>query len=302
MRMLISVALIALVCVAEFLPGGYARVGQSGDERPLPELNAFLSGIKANLKSDRLLLSDYSYTMRSDTKYIDRKGRTQRTQVREYEVYPSLERDKTYRKLISKDGKLLAPEQLAEQDREHAGKAEASARKLSKESPRDRNRRLEKDAGEERKEREVIEELLKLYQFSILGRESVDDRSAIRMQFIPRPDFEPRTADAKILKKLRGYAVISEEDLQIIRVSVELIDDFSLGLGLLARVHKGSHLIFVRRKINDEIWLPAEFHFAGSARALIFKQLRVEATNTFSDYKKYSVSSSYEIMDREQRP
>jgi hypothetical protein len=302
MRDPILFMLFTLLCIAGSLPYGYDQAQQSLDSRPLPELNSFLSGIKENLKSDRNLLSEYTYTMRSDTQYLDRENRVKKTETREYEVYPSLDEDKAYQKLISKDGKPLNPKQLADQDREYSRNAEARAQRLSRESKNDRDQRLAKGAEEKRKEREVIEDLLKLYQFSILGRESVDDRSAIRLQFTPRTDYEPRTADAKILKKLRGYALISEEDMQIVRVSVELIDDYALGLGLLARVHKGSQLTFVRRKVNNEIWLPAEFHFVGSARAFLLKQFRIEATSVFSDYKKYSVSSSYEFMDKKSQP
>jgi len=124
----------------------------------------------------------------------------------------------------------------------------------------------------------------------------IDSHSAIYIKFTPKSQYRPQTKDGHIMKKLCGRALVSDSDYQIIRVDVELNEDLSFGLGLLARMHKGATLRFMRRKINNEIWLPAEFELIGSARVLLLKQLRVESTSFFSEYKKYSVSSTYELM------
>jgi len=68
-----------------------------------------------------------------------------------------------------------------------------------------------------------------------------------------------------------------------------------LGLGLLARLHKGSRASLLRRKVNGEIWLPAQARFSGSARLLLFKGLRLDGLSEYSDYRKFQVATSTDI-------
>jgi hypothetical protein len=273
----------------------FAQPASFQDSRPLPELNAFLARIKDNLKSDRLLLSQYTYSMKSTTRYLDKESRIKKTEIREYEVYPSLDEDMPYQKLISENGRPLDSGKLEEQDQKYKKKADARARKLAGERNSDQEQRMAREAEESRKERETIEDLLRLYAFTLLRREIIDGHSAIWIEFTPKSQYQPQTRDGDLLKKFGGRALISDTDYQVIRVDAELINDLHFGLGLLARVQKGAQLSFIRRKVNNEIWLPAEFRFSGSARVLLLKQLRVESTSLFSDYKKYSVSSTYEF-------
>jgi hypothetical protein len=288
--------LVSLFCFAYPSARDFAQTPTSPESRPLPELSDFLDRIKDNLKSDRLLQCQYTYNMKSSTRYLDKQGRVKKIENREYEVYPSLDEDMAYERLISKDGRPLDAAKLDEQDRKYKKKADARSRRLAGERKSDQEERLAKEAEESRKERETIEDLLKLYEFTLLRREMIDSHSAIWMEFTPKSQYRPQTKDGNILKKLRGRALVSESDYQIIRVDVELSEDLSFGLGLLARMHKGATLRFMRRKINNEIWLPAEFELIGSARVLLLKQLRVESTSFFSEYKKYSVSCTYELM------
>ena len=69
----------------------------------------------------------------------------------------------------------------------------------------------------------------------------------------------------------------------------------SFGLGLLARVHKGSRAAFQRRKVNDEAWLPAVATYTASARVALVKVMRRGGTSEFSGYKKFNVDTSTTI-------
>jgi hypothetical protein len=294
LRLIRACILSGLLCLLLLSARGLAQT----ENQPLPELNAFLMKVRENLKSDRLLLSRYTFDMEETVHQLDKEGQVRKNEVHVYEVYPSLEEDMTYQRLISENGKPVDAKKLEEQDRKFSKKAESRARGLAKEHKSDQEERLAKEAEESKKERETIEDLFKLYEFTLLRREIVDGHSGILIRFTPKTQYEPQTKDGRILKKVGGQALIGETDYQVIRIDAELVDDYSIGLGLLARVYKGAQLMFLRRKVNNEIWLPAEFRFVGSARALLFKQLRIESTTIFSNYKKYSVSSSFEFSPR----
>jgi hypothetical protein len=49
-----------------------------------------------------------------------------------------------------------------------------------------------------------------------------------------------------------------------------------------------------RRRINEEVWLPAKAHVTGSARILLLKKIEINTINEYSDYRKYTVDASIE--------
>ena len=260
--------------------------------RNLPELESFLQGVRLNLRSDRLLQSQYTYNMKQTKVHLDKEGNPKRYEVDEFEVFPSLDDEYTYMRQIVKDGQPLGPEEIEKQDRSHDKKLKKRAKELEEEDVDERTRRLRKEAEEKRKEDMIIDELFRLYEISMVRRETIDGYPSILLEFYPHPDFKPSTREGKVLAKLAGKAWFCEEDYQLIRSEVEFIDNVSFGKGLLARLHKGTKTSIQRRRINDEIWLPAKAHVQGSARILLFKKIRINTINEYSDYRKYDVDAS----------
>ena len=78
----------------------------------------------------------------------------------------------------------------------------------------------------------------------------------------------------------------------VVKLEAEAIDNLSFGLGVLARLHKGARLSFLRRKVNGEVWLPAVVNYQGSARVGLLFMLRRSGTSEFSGYRKYTVDTS----------
>jgi hypothetical protein len=258
----------------------------------LPELDAFLRGVREHLRSDRLLQIQYTYNLKETETQLDKKGNPKKIEVKEYEVYPSLDEEFNYMRLISKNGSPLDPEKIEKQDREHDKKMREQARDLEKEGTDEHTRRLQREAKEKHKEDEIIDELFRLYDIKMAGREMLDGRSAIQLTFQPFPNAKPSLKEGKILVKVAGRVWFCEEDHQLMRLEADLIDNISFGLGLLARLNKGAKAIFVRRRVNDEVWLPAEAHFSGTARVLLLKGIRIKTDSEYSNYKKFTVDAS----------
>ncbi len=275
-----------------FVAALQSGVAAEKSTKNLPELDAFLQGVRANLRSDRLLQSQYTYNMKQTKVHLDKEGNPKRYEVDEFEVFPSLDDEYTYVRQIVKDGKPLDPEKIKKQDRSHDKKLKKRAKDLEKEGDDERTRRLQKEAEEKRKEDLIIDELFRLYEISLVRRDFIDGYPAILLEFYPRPDFKPSSKEAKVLAKLAGNAWFCEEDHQLIRSEVEFIDNVSFGKGLLARLHKGTKALIQRRRINEEIWLPAKAHVTGSARILLFKKIRINTINEYSNYRKFDVNAS----------
>jgi hypothetical protein len=284
-----AICLLSMLC----LPWVHGRipVQNAAQEKDLPELNELLPHVRERLRSDRLLLSQYTYTEKQTVRKLDSQGRTTSSEERIYEVYPDPEEELTYRRLIAVNGKPTSEKDIAKSDREHEKKRMKRIENLEREGIDERARRLAKQEEEKRKEEAILDEITQLYRFALEGRVRIDGYPAVVLNFEPRPEYKPRSREAKMLAKMAGRVWICEEDYELIRVEVHLVDNISFGLGLLARLSKGATAAFQRRKINDEIWLPTEARFTGSARALLLIRRRVDTTIEYSDHMKFRVDA-----------
>ena len=68
-----------------------------------------------------------------------------------------------------------------------------------------------------------------------------------------------------------------------------MIEDLPIAFSL-GKLYKGTTGSFCRRKVNNEIWLPAEVRFSGIGRALV-RKFNVDSVVQYSDYRKFSVET-----------
>jgi hypothetical protein len=259
--------------------------------RPLPDARAFLDEVRRNIRSDDALLEQYTFTEKRIEKRLDGKGAIKKIKTETFEVYPSAEPGKMYRRLVARDDVPIPPSELASQDRKQEERTEASERKRAAEDDAARARRAAEEEKERREEQQVVDEVFRMDDIRVEGREILNGRPAVVVSFAPRPGYRPVTRAAKVIQKLAGRAWIDEQDRQLVRIEARLLENLGVGPARLARLQKGAETYFVRRKVNDEIWLPAEARFTGAARVLLFFGGRVDAIFQYGDYRKFSVAT-----------
>jgi hypothetical protein len=273
--------------------------GDRPDDRPLPDARAFLDEVRKNMQSDDALLEQYTFTEKRTERRMDGKGDVKKIKSETYEVYPSAEPGKMYRRLVARDDVPVAKAELDAQDRKQEAKTEASERKATQEDEAAKARRQAKEEEDRRKEQEVVDEVFRMDDIVVEGRENLNGRPTIVVAFTPKPGYKPVTEGARVIQKLAGRAWVDEQDRQLVRLEAKLIDNLGVGPARLARLQKGAVSYFYRRKVNDEIWLPAEARFTGSAKALLVFSVKVDALFQYSDYKKFSVSTDSQTDSNE---
>jgi hypothetical protein len=270
--------------------------------KPLPDARPFLEAVRESLRSDEALFADYTFTEKNVETKLDGKGAVKSRTTKIYEVYPSTRLGRIYRRLVMVDGKPVDPKQLADEDRKQDEKTEKRRLERENETAEQKQRRAQRDEERRRREREVVEELFQMDDIQVAGREMLNGRSTILVTFHPKPGFRPRTKGGKVLQKLAGRAWIDEEERQLVKIDAELLDGLGVGPAGVFRLQKGARAYFERRRVNGEIWLPAQAHFVGAAKVLLFVLGRLDARSEYSDYRKFSVSSEAEVGDVEQTP
>ncbi len=230
------------------------------------------------------LLARYTYTTVSTDNRYEKDGSLGSSESETHEVM--MLAGSPYEKLIAKDGELLS-EKDAEKEQE----------KLDKEL----HNRL-KDPGKERaewekeraEEREFLQEVPDAFTFTLLGEEVVNGRPAWKIHAEPREDFEPQHSQAKTFQKFRATFWVDQEDYQWARADLELIDTLSWGWFVL-RFAPGGRITFEQKSLNDEIWLPINFHIRADARVALLKTIRAEINVDYSDYHRFETES--QIVD-----
>jgi hypothetical protein len=272
--------LLALVLVAT----------PAAQDQPLPDYETFAAQVRMHLATDEERQSGYMFLERRVEQKVDASGKLKDEAVKVFEVFPGLPGESRYRRLIEENGRPLSADKLEKQDREHQKDVEAYVRSLTDISKSQKAKReLEM---ERRKYAAAVDDLFRIYDIQMVRRETVEGHDTIFATLTPKAGVRPQTDDGKIMRHFKARAWISESDYELVRAEIEAVDDLSFGLGLLARVHKGTVATYERRKVDEETWLPKQVTWTASARVLLVRRLRLRGVAEFSNYRKFTVDTS----------
>lgn len=284
--MVFQVLALIVVLAASALAGGQAPTS------PVPDRDAFVAEVRARLRTDEELQSRYTYSEKRQQIRVSKLGKVQLGQTRLFQVYPSPEPGQTYRRLMAVDGVPLNPDVLKARDEARQKSLVDQAAIRARETPRERMRRERKEADARQEQQETVDDVFRVYEIDLVGRETVDGYQSVVATLEPRPNVSTRSTVGKYFSKFRGRAWVSEHDHQVVKVEMEAVENLLVGWGILGRVHKGSRMLVERRKINDEVWLPARVTFEVAGRSLLVRKFSVRAVTEFSEYRKFDVATS----------
>jgi hypothetical protein len=126
----------------------------------------------------------------------------------------------------------------------------------------------------------------------LVGRDVIDGHRVIVAAMKPRTGVSTRSQPGRYFPKVGGMVWVSEDDDQVVKVQFETLSDIFVGWGFLGRVNTGSRLTLERRRVNEEVWLPARTTIDLTGRTLLVRSFSVQAATEFSDYKKSRVSTT----------
>lgn len=231
---------------------------------------------RANYKKQR----DYTYLEREVQKKLDGKGQVKSTAVRTYEVMAIY--GEQFERLIEKDDKPLSEKDAAKEEE----RIQREVEKRKNEGEEERAKRQAEEEKQRAKNREFVGDVAEAYNFRLVGSELLNGRDAWVIAGEPRAGFEPHGTAARFLSKFHGRMWIDKSDMQLVHLDVEATDTVSLGW-VLARVHKGTRIVYEQIRVNDEVWLPGYLNFKLDARIALFKGYHEEAEQTYRDYRKF---------------
>ena len=244
------------------------------------EIRQLIRKVADNDLANDKLQRNYTYLQREEEHRLDGKGRVTSTEVKTSEILEIY--GEQVERLISKNDKPLS----AKDARKEEEKIQKLIDKRKNESAEDREKREEKEEREREEGRKFVTEVADAYNFRLADIESQDGRATYVIDAEPRPGYQPHMKEARILTKVRGRVWIDKEESQLTKFDIQCIDTISYGL-VLARIHKGTRIIYQQTRVNDEVWLPQYVSLKLDARVALLKEFNLEDDITYRDYKKF---------------
>ncbi len=273
--------LAVAACLLVLAAGGVGAAGPADD--PLPELDVLLQRFREGLRANAELFGQYKMRQKITRREREGDGRIKRTRTQVFEVRPNAWGTPAEWILVSEDGKSLSAERI-EKARREVSEAQPT-------SDRDRAKLLVKTNRQHRKMEQTIDEVFRVTKGTIVGRATIDGHSTIEVAFEPRAGARHTSTIGRVLGKSSGRIWISEADHQLVRFEAEAIETILYGWGLVARIHEGTRLEFLRRYIDGSAWLPASYRVTGSVRMLLVRRRQIDSTSEFFEYERIDAGS-----------
>jgi hypothetical protein len=240
-----------------------------------------------DLENDKRL-RDYTYIEREEEHRLDGYGKVKKTESTTSEVLV-IYGEQVERK-IAKDDKPLSDEEARKEEE----RIQKITDKRKNESDSERRKRLDKEEKEREEDRKFVLEIADAFNFRLIGSEILDGRDTWVLDAVPRPGYEPKRREAKVLPKLKGRIWIDKAETQWVKLDVVTTDTISFGL-FLARFHNGSRIVVDTTRVNDEVWLPKHVSAHVDVRLALVKNYNEDLEQTFRDYKKFRTDTKITV-------
>ncbi|MGH9353796.1 MAG: hypothetical protein ACRD2G_16815 [Terriglobia bacterium] len=246
----------------------------------LPDITTLLKQVQKNqerLEQDR---EKYTFTDVEEQDDVTRGGRVKKKTVNQYDVF--FLHGYLIQRLVKKDGKLLSAAAQKKED--------ARVRRLVEKY----ERKAEKKSGQE--DSQVgVGVFLRTSQFTHARWERLRGREVLAFDFHPNPDYRPETLAEKIAYCLAGEAWIDAQAREVVRLQAGFDSSYKIAGGLLASLEKGTTVALEQTFVDGDVWLPSYFSIHARGRLLLFKGVRLNLEDHYSDYRVFNVESLSKI-------
>jgi len=241
----------------------------------LPDGNDLVRELAQKQRRWEEILDSYTYDVEVVRDDLDKEDRVTKRESRRYEVF--YVKGRPIRRLVAEEGRPLGTERQARVDREVKEKVDAiNEQRVAQELPAVR-----------------LSAILERYDFRSVGREAIDGRPAIVLEFTALPGSR-RLAHDDVLRNLAGRVWMDEAEREVVRAEVRNIAGMKFFLGLGASVSAVSGT-FEFRKVGDTLWLPVRDETRATGRMLLFKTFRTRVVHTYGNFRRFDVQAEEKL-------
>jgi hypothetical protein len=150
------------------------------------------------------------------------------------------------------------------------------------EEQRKHKQRQEKDAEQVRR---LVRALPDAFLYEYDGTEPGPHGELVRLKFRSNPRYDPPSRETIIYTGMEGTMVVEPRELRLVRMDATLIEDATLGWGLLARLNKGGRFTLKQALLPDGEWVTTRMTLDFTGKAFLFKTIRIKQKQSISDFR-----------------
>lgn len=279
-----AVPLLAILMASFLLESAVGRAQTSGADHPIPDITLLLKDVEKNQKKIDQTREKYACTEVEEQDHLSKQGKLKKRTFKEYEIFFIGGRE--IQRLVKKNGKRLR----AAQQRKEDARVRKQVEKYEKQLARRKSGDDPDGIG--------ISVFLRTSQFDHARWTRYRNQEVIAFDFAPNSAYKPRTFAEKVAHSLAGEVWVDPQAHTIVRLEAWFDHPVKIGGGLLASLDKGTTVAIEQALVNHEVWLPSYLEFHGSARLLLFKGIRMNVIDRYSDYRVFHVKSFEKVASR----
>jgi hypothetical protein len=120
------------------------------------------------------------------------------------------------------------------------------------------------------------------FVFNYAGREG----DLIKLSFRPNLNFNPPSLDARVFHGMEGELWVEGKQERLAAINGHLMEDVKFGGGLLGHLDRGGHFEVRQVEVAAGHWEMAVMAVDMRGKALLFKTINVQQTETRSDFQR----------------
>lgn len=247
-----------------------ARLSAAGvPTNALPSVETVLKGIVARAEADarveREFEARYSFIHAKAREEYNLKGKLKKREIEKQVHDPA----------IPESG--AGPSPAKEGKRANTGRGHVPSKAASDDEPPDR--------AYERKDVLVNDELMRRFQFTLVGREVLEGLPLLKLDFRPAADGPPaKGLLERLASRVAGTVWVDEADFTVARISLYLTEKVNVGAGVLGSV-SAFECWFERRKTDDGLWYPRRVDWRVECREFLVNKI-IEQRETWDEVRR----------------
>lgn len=193
-------------------------------------------------------------------------------------------------RLIAVDGKPLSP--VAEAD-------EIARLDTLAAHPEQQEKRHRSELEDAKRVSALLKLLPDAMTYTIEGTEACGNGECYRMSFRPKRGWSGPALESDLLRGVAGEIWVDKKQQQLVRLNANFIADVNFGLGLLAKLYRGSTAQMEQPDVGLEIrhgkqdWELTRMALDINGKALLFKAVDVKTVEQTSHFAEVSSELDY---------
>ncbi len=125
----------------------------------------------------------------------------------------------------------------------------------------------------------------------------------VKLAFRPNPSYQPPSRVEEVLTGMQGHILVDAVHYRIASIDGILFKSVGFGWGILGHLNAGGHFVVHQQNV-DSGWEISGMTVNFTGKILLFKSLKIESTEVFSDFKRISndltFAQAVELLKKEE--